>query len=66
MSVFFIILSYRIIDLTSNTTLKIIATIQNGIHSGDNTHHQDQSFTLHNFNVMNTIANILVKPKLKL
>lgn len=38
-------------------TIKTPKTIATGSHSGDNTHHQDQSITLHNFNVINTMAS---------
>lgn len=33
------------------------ATQAKGIHNGLNTHHQDQSITLHNFNVINTMVS---------
>jgi len=45
------------IKITASTINAMQAVIQNGL----NTHHQDQSITLHNFRTINASSNKLVK-----
>jgi hypothetical protein len=37
------------------TIIKKTSAMENGIHNGANTHHQDQAITLHSFNTRNTM-----------
>lgn len=36
-------------------------TIANGIHNGENTHHQDQAITLHSLSTINAIVKSVGK-----
>lgn len=46
----------------TRTAIKMATTIIAEIHSGDRTHHHDQSILPMSFSVMNTIASRPAKP----